>query len=92
MRLNNFFIRISLLLISIFGCDNNIWQISIYPWWEAKNNAVQWNDKNEYHEQLWIEIAWFLQVGNGMNNYHIKIFVQLILMPGCNNKSWTISI
>ena len=56
--MNDFCIQMSLLLISIPGCDSKSRTISVWPLFEAKSNGVLLNIEIQFHEWFKMEIWW----------------------------------
>ena len=88
----DFCIQMPLQLISMPGCDNKSWTISICLLSKAWIKGVEFNIGIQF--QRWSKnknIMKYLNV-NLMNDLCIEIALQLISIPGCDNKSWTTSV
>ena len=55
--MNDVGIQISLMLISIPGCDSKSWTISVWPFSEAQIKGVLLNSRIQFHILLQIEIS-----------------------------------
>ena len=79
----------SLQFISIPGCESKIWTISVWEFFTARNKGVLLNIKFNFITDC--KLKYYSKLySNVMNDFYIQMSLQLISIPGCDNKSWTI--